>query len=143
MNNNRWFYIIALLLLPCIRVLVLDLPTDQWVASMGYQQLATTLQLLKANGVFIAYMGNWALPVFVVIAMLFWLSDDSMEVPKHFLLVPIAYVPFSIVGTVLMTAEFRFDYLYVHPLVIIPVGYIYVTIWVLLAWILRKIKVLQ
>ena len=142
--NSKFVYILAVLFLLLIRVLVLDINLDVWLYSAHFDDVARFIAALRASPPFIAYMGNWALPVFVVAVLVFWMTEqDGMDIPKQFLLLPIVYVPFSIVGATLATAEFQFSYLYVHPLIILTFGYIYVLYWVILVWLLGKLRIVQ
>jgi len=141
--NKKWVYYLAVILLPAIRVLVAYTGYDQWLAT-HYERVAQVIVNLRANATFNDYMGSWALPVFVLSALVFWtMEEDTESVPTHFLLLPIAYVPFSIIGETLSTAQFHLEYLYVHPLVILPFGYLYVGFWALLIWLLGKLKILS
>lgn len=142
--NSKWIYILALLFLPLIRFSVLDAGLDVWFASIHFDGIARFIVALRASDPFVSYVGNWALPVFVAAVLVFWvLEQGSADIPTQFLLLPIVYVPFSIVGMTLKTADFQFAYLYVHPLVILPFGYIYVAFWAMIVWLLGKAGVVD
>ena len=142
--NSKWLYIFAVIFLLLLRLVVLNTQADVWLMSAHFTTLANIIATLRGSGVFVTYVGNWALPVFVAAVMVFWLTEqDGADHAKQFLLLPIVYVPFSIVGMILQTAVFEFSYLYVHPLVILPFGYIYIFFWVALAWLLGKLGLLQ
>ena len=142
--NSKWIYILAVLLLPLLRVLVIDIQIDEWLMSQHFYSVAYGIAVLRDSPAFIEYIGNWALPVFVGATFFFWVTErGDADISKHFLLLPIAYVPFNIVGTVLKTAEFHFSYLYVQPLVILTFGYIYVSLWAVLVWLLGKLHIVD
>ena len=142
--SSRFFYVFAVLLLPMIRLLVIDAHSDDWLLAMHYDRTAEFVAGLRNSVPFITYMGSWALLVFVAAVMLFWMTEeDTANIAKQFLLLPIAYVPFSIVGMTLATADFQVAYLYVHPLVILPFGYLYVAFWLLLIWLLGKLHIVR
>ena len=50
-------------------------------------------------------------------------------------------MPFAIIGDTLMNAEFNPANLYLHPMTVLPFGYIYVGIWVALIWVFEKIGI--
>jgi hypothetical protein len=142
--NAKWMYMLALLCLPLMRVAVLNTDLDLYLANTGFMGGAQFIQMLRTSPPFIDFIGNWALPVFAATAIIYWITDtDDSDISKQFLLLPIAYIPFSIVGMVLKTASFQLSYLYVHPLVILPFGYFYVFTWALLVWILSKLRIVQ
>ena len=134
----------AVLYLPLIRLLVLNTQADVWLTSVHFTNVAALIGMLRESPPFIAYVGGWAMPVFVASVFLFWITEqENADIPKQFLLLPITYVPFSIIGTVLQTAEFQVSYLYVQPLVILPFGYLYVSFWTIFIWLLGKINIVQ
>lgn len=142
--NKKWAYFLAVVFLAVIRFGVLNTSYDAWLLSLGYEGTANFISLLKASPAFQNYFGSWALLVFVVAVIFFWcINEDDGAIPQHFLLLPIVYVPFSIVGTVLSTAEFHLNYLWVQPLVILPFGYLYVAFWRFLLWIFEKLRLVS
>ena len=142
--STKWIYGFAVFLLLLLRIVVLSTHLDASFAAMHMDGLASFIASLRASPYFVHYLGNWGLPVFVIAVFVFWMTDsEDGDISKQFLLLPIAYVPFAIVGTVLATAEFQLSYLYVYPLVILPFGYAYVSLWVLLVWLLGKCGVVH
>ena len=142
--SNKWVYILAVLMLLVIRFGVLNTNFDQYLLNFHFDDSARFIAALRASPPFIKYVGNWALPVFVICVLLFWFTEsEDADLSKQFLLLPIAYVPFSIIGTILSTAVFEVSYLYVHPLVILPFAYLYVAFWILFIWLLTKLHIVQ
>ena len=142
--SSRFIYIFAVLLLPLIRAFVIELHGDEWLLANHFDHAAAFVAMLRNSVPFIDYMGSWALLVFVAAVMLFWMTEeDATNIARQFWLLPIAYVPFSIVGMILETAQFHFSYLYVHPLIILPFGYLYMSLWALLIWLLGKAHIVQ
>ena len=143
MMSKKWAYFLAVLFLLVIRFGVLDSNYDNWLLYWGYTNVASFILMLKQSNVFNDFMGSWALPVFVAVVIVFWaFNHDDGLIPMQFLILPIAYIPFSIIGEILSTAQFHFNYLWVHPLVILPFGYLYVSFWTIFLWFLEKIRVL-
>lgn len=142
--SSKWIYLLAVLLLLVVREVVVDLDMNDWLLSHGYASQAQTLARLKQSPPFTKFIGCWALPVFVVAVLLFWITEkDNANITKQFILLPIVYVPFSIFFAILSKAEFRLSYLYEHPLVILPVGYMYIGFWLMVVWLLGKMRMVE
>jgi purine-cytosine permease-like protein len=138
---KSWIYIFALVLPLLFRVLLMYTPMVEWFWYNGYPNLYNALALLKANQTFLTFLGGWAFPIFVVTMIGYWLMENDDEtITSQFLLTPIAYVPFSIAVTMIGNMRVDFPLFYIHPLVIIPVGYVYVMLWMFIIWILEKAK---
>ena len=136
-------YFFAVVFVLVLRFGVLNTDLDVRLMSMGYERLAHIIAGLRENPTFGEFVGSWAMPVFVVTVLVFWITNqDDAQIPMHFLVLPIAYIPFSIIGAILATAEARIDYLWVHPLVILPFGYFYVSMWTIFIWFLTKIRLI-
>ena len=58
----------------------------------------------------------------------------------QFMLLPLAYIPFSIIGFTLAHAEFQVSYLYTNPMIILIFGYSYVLTWAVIVWMFDKLK---
>jgi len=141
--SKKWVYCFAVLFVLILRFAVLNTNLDERLIAMGYERLAHMIASLRQSEIFGEFVGSWAMPVFVATVLVFWLTNqDDAQIPMHFLVLPIAYIPFSIVGAILATAEARLDYLWVHPLVILPFGYLYVSMWTIFIWLLTKIRLI-
>ena len=141
--SKKFAYMLAVLFLLVIRFGVLNTGYDQWLIDHGFTNAGYFISFLKQNTTFNDFFGNWSLVIFVITVMIFWSTGaDEQMIPTHFLLLPIAYIPYSIVGAVLTTAEFRFNYLFIHPLIILPVGYLYVIFWKMLFWLCEKLRLI-
>ena len=141
---KTWVYILALIIPLVFRVLILNTPMLSWLWYHGYPGLYNALSPLTINKPFLTFIGGWALPIFVVTMIGYWMMETEDEIiSSQFLLVPIAYVPFSIVVTMVSTMNVDFHLFYVHPLIIIPIGYVYIMLWVFLIWILEKLGIVS
>lgn len=142
--SKKWVYFIAVLMLIVIRVGVLNTNYDQWLLAMGYESSSQFITVLKSSETFREYIGSWALPVFVVVVILYWLSNqDETMIRTHFYSLPVAYVPFSIIGTTLANASFEVSYLIAQPLIILTFGYFYILIWAALIWVFEKLRLVS
>jgi hypothetical protein len=142
--RKKWAYFIAVIFLLVIRFGVLNTNYDQWLLSLNYQKTSYFVSMLRNSAAFQEFMGSWALIFYIGAVLIFWATEeDDSGIPMQFLLLPIAYVPFSIIGAILMNAEFRFNYLWIHPLIILPFGYLYVSLWTILIWLFDKLRILK
>ncbi len=142
--NKKWAYYIAVLFLLVLRFGVLNTNYDQFLSNWHYDNAAAFIQLLRNSPTYNEFMGNWGLPFYVACVLVYWsTNEDDSGIPMQFLLLPLAYLPFSIIGTILMTAEFQPQTLWVHPLIILPFGYLYVSFWTIFIWIFQKIRLLN
>lgn len=142
--SKKWAYCFAVLFILILRFGIMNTPLDEQLIALHYDKLAHVITLLKAAPIFTEFVGSWAMPVFVVTVILFWLTSQEDEaIPMQFLILPIAFIPFSIIGAILTNAEFRFNYFWIHPLIILPFGYFYVSMWTILIWILEKLRILR
>lgn len=134
----------AMLTLPLIRVLVLNLHYDDWLRSVHYDRGADFIVALRGNPQFQAFIGGWVFPAFVALMLIYWMiEEDKSRIPMQFMLMPLAYVPFSIVGFTLVNAEFQVSYLYTNPLVILTFGYLYVLFWFIAIKLFEKLKIIE
>jgi hypothetical protein len=82
--------------------------------------------------------------LFIITIFSYWLAEHDEEgISDQFLMLPIAFVPFTIIGDILLTQQFNASNLYVHPLIVIPAGYIYVFAWVILIRVLDKMRLVM
>jgi hypothetical protein len=127
-----------------VRFGVLNTDYDLWLGAWHYEKTAQFIGMLRENPKFNEFFGNWALPFFVGLVLVYWgTNEDDTGIPLQFLTLPFAYLPFSILGAILMNAQFRPEFLWVHPLVILPFGYLYVAFWTILIWFFEKIRILN
>ena len=49
----------------------------------------------------------------------------------------------SFIGAILINARFQLEFLWVHPLIILPFGYFYVSLWTIFIWFCCKIRLLE
>lgn len=142
--NRNWFYLVALLMLPGIRILVNELHYDTWLHQIHYDRVADCVAALRANEQFQAFLGGWVFPAFVALVLVYWmLEEDKSAIPTQFLLLPLAYIPFSIIGFTLAHAEFQTSYLYVNTLIILTFGYLYVLLWMGMVALFEKLRLVD
>lgn len=142
--EKKWVYILGVLFLVIIRLVVLDTNYDEWLFDRGFDTAGNFIFSLKESELFNKFFGGYVIFVFVASIILYWgMHTDDASIGLQFLLLPIAYVPFSIVGKVLETAHFEVRMLWIHPLIILPFGYVYVAVWKILMWVFEKMRLIQ
>jgi len=142
--NKKWFYIMALLSLPLLRVVVLNTGYDAWLLNANYTKAAAFITMLKTSELFQQFVGGWIFPCYVVGILSFWcMEEDDSRIGQQFVLLPLAYIPFTILGFTLVNAEFKVSYLYQHPLIVVTFGYLFVGFWSLILWLLMKIGIVK
>jgi hypothetical protein len=138
---RNWLYFFALVLPLIARVLVLNTEIPEWFWYHEHPDAYYFLAALRVHPQFLQFIGGWPLPVFVVSVIAWWTMDDRDEdIPSQFLLLPMVYAVFAIIGDVLVTAEFKPTNLYTFPLIIIPIGYMYIIPWAILIRVLEKVR---
>jgi hypothetical protein len=142
--QKKWAYILGVLFLVIIRLIVLETDYDEWLFDLGYDATGNFIYNLKSSDLFNKFFGGYVIFVFVFSVIMYWgMHVDDTSIGLQFLLLPIAYVPFSIVGKVLETAQFEVRMLWIHPLIILPFGYVYVAFWKTLIWLFEKLRLVQ
>ncbi|MBY0406348.1 MAG: hypothetical protein K2Q01_01550 [Rickettsiales bacterium] len=142
--SKKWAYAVAVLFLLALRIGAVDTDAAQTLWTWGFEKTARVLASLRENPAFNEFAGSWAMPVFVCGVLIYWFThEDESGIPMQFLLLPIFYIPLSILGAILVNAEFRLTYLWVHPLIILPFGYLYVSLWTILIWLLEKLRLVE
>lgn len=138
---KTWLYFIALAVPVILRALLLPEAAVNWLWYRGYEDAYYFFSALRINPHFLKYWGGWPLPVFVLTVYAYWMAEfDEEAIARQFLLLPIAYAPFSVFGTMLARLEFDISLLYLHPLVLIPTGYLYLLPWILFIWVFGKLR---
>lgn len=139
---RNWIYLIALILILVLRILIVDTTwLAQWVWYRGQADAYYALLALRENPTVLEFVGGWPLPVFIVSAYIYWTNEDNdNDMGAQFLMLPLAYLPFSIVGTMLQNQAIDLSKFFIYPLIIIPAGYLYVTPWVVFVWVFSKLK---
>lgn len=140
---KAWIYYIALILPLLFSVLVSSTFFTNWLWYAGYEDMYYFLTALSVNPMFLEFVGGWPFVVFVGTVICYWRMDEDHDaIDKQFFLLPLVYVPFSIIGTALTNLSFDASTLYSHPLVIIPGGYMYLLPWILFVWVFTKLRLL-
>lgn len=138
---GTWIYFIALGLPLLLRTLLWPDTVVEWFWYQGHEEAYHFLSRLRVNPHFLEYWGGWPLPVFIITVFIYWAAEyDEESIARQFLLLPLAYVPFSVFGTMLERLEFDASLLYLHPLILIPTGYLYVLPWVVFVWVFSKLR---
>lgn len=137
---KNWLYFIALVLPLAFSAILLYTPFLEWLWYQGHEDSYRMFSALSVQPRFLELMGGWPLPVFVITIFSYWLSEDSDAIPDQFLMLPVIYVPFTVVGDALVTREIHMQNLYVHPLLIIPAAYFYVFTWVIFIKVMAKLR---
>lgn len=140
---RTWLYYIALLI-PLIANLVFmhTRVAVEWLWYNGYADYYMVINALSAHPQVIEYFGGWPLPVFLVTVFIHWTNDDLDEddIANQFLLLPLAYVPFLIIGNAAVAGSFDPLTLYRYPLVAVPAGYLYILPWAFFIWTFKKFR---
>lgn len=135
-----WLYYIAVVLPALLRLGIQD-PCLEWMWYHNHQQAYMIFSAMSVQPQFLTLACGWAMPVFVVTVLSYWVIDDNSEgIPEQFLLLPIAYLPFTIIGDILVTRDFEPSILYTHPVLILPFGYAYVFIWAVFIRVMDKLR---
>lgn len=139
---KTWLYYIALILPLALRVLILDLGFAAVIDNFHPIGLYALCTALKNEPLFMTFIGGWPYPVFVATVISWWVMDeDSDHIPHQFLLLPLIYVPFTVLGDILLSGgEVRTTNFFVYPLLILPFGYVYIFAWVVIIWLLEKLR---
>lgn len=143
---KHWLYYIALCMPLVFRVLILNTGFVNWLWYNNYPNAYYFFSALAVNPSFLTFVGGWALPVFVFTIISFWVmemahGDDHIE--HHFILLPVMYVPFSIVGDFLVTLQFNPMNLFAHPVIIIPFGYLYIGMWEVFIRVMSRLNLVM
>lgn len=131
-----------------MRVLVLNTTFTDWLWYHGYEQQYYFFSSLSVNPSFLLFIGGWPLPVFILTVIAFWAietghNDDDEMFEHQFWLLPLMYVPFTVVGDILLTREFHLMNLFAHPVVIIPFGYVYVLMWSIFIRVMYRFRLVM
>lgn len=145
---KNWLYYIALILPLALRVLLLNTNFTDWLWYHGYKDSYYFFSELSVNPRFLQFIGGWPLPVFIITVISFWTieaaqSEDDEALAHQFLLLPLLYVPFTVIGDFLVTLQFHPVNLFTHPVVIIPFGYMYIFIWVVFIHAMYRFKLVM
>lgn len=141
---RTWIYYIALALPLVFRVLILNTGFVEWLWYHDHQDAYYALSNLSVNETFLEFIGGWALPVFIITVYSYWTIDQDVDaISSQFLMLPIVYVPFTIVANILTHWTFDGSLFYIHPLIVIPAGYVYVFPWVAFVWVFSKLRLVM
>lgn len=137
---RSWLYYIALLFPLVLYFLVTYTGFVEWLWYHGYQRMYYILAGLRVQPQFQAYLGGWPFPIFVGTAVCFWAMHGEDGIPEQFIMLPLAYVPFHIIGRALVNFTLDVGDFYTHALVILPFGYVYVLLWVAFIKVMDKCR---
>jgi hypothetical protein len=140
-----WIYFIALFIPLLVRIFVLN--TDlvmNWLWYGGHEELYHAFNNLRAMPELDEYFGIWPLSLFTVTVFSYWMMTVHEEgheaLGGQFVMLPLAYVPFSFLYAVLSEFRFEASMLYTHPLVVIPAWYLYLFPWLVFLWAFTKLR---
>ncbi|MFW0777152.1 MAG: hypothetical protein ACN2B6_05480 [Rickettsiales bacterium] len=140
---RAWIYYIAVVLPLVFYVMLEFMPFTDWLWYGGYEREYWFFLGLKDNDTFQEFIGGWPFWVFIFTILVYWNADqDNESVCNQFYLLPVVFVPFSIIGSALMNLEFNPATLYTHPFIIILAGYCYVLPWLMFVWVMSKLRLL-
>ncbi len=144
--RKTWLYYVALFMPLILRVLVLNTGFVDWLWYHQYTDSYYFFSNLSVNPSFLRFIGSWALPAFIVTVMSFWLMESNLEdedtITHQFLLLPIMYIPYSIIAEFIETLKFNGMNLFAHPVMIIPFGYIYIGMWIVFIRVMERFKLI-
>lgn len=140
-----WLYYIALVLPLALSILISHTSFVDWLWYHGYADDYYRLAALKVQPQFAEFVGGWAMPVFVGTVLCYWSMDygDEKDLGHQFILLPLVYAPFTVIGHFLETFQLDTSTFYAYPLIVIPCGYLYVLPWVLCIWVFSKLKIVM
>ncbi len=122
---RNWLYYIALICPLALRIVLLNTGFVEWLWYQHHEQAYYMLTALREQPYFLAFLGGWKLPIFIIAIICWWNVEDSDEgIPAQFLLVPLGYVPFAMAADILNNGLLDEATFYVYPLVILPIGYV-------------------
>lgn len=137
---RTWIYFLALILPLVAHLIVLDtrfVLERLWYA--GYTDYYNLLNEMSVNPTVVELFGGWSLPIFVGTVMCFWLGADEEDIDSQFLLLPLGYIPFLMIGAWVSKGSFEVTTLYSYPLMVILIGYLYVLPWVVFVRVFDKL----
>lgn len=140
---KTWLYSLAVAL-PLVLWLVLDYTEIvNWLWYHHYEGAYYFFAAFKASSFYQNLLASWPYPVFMVTVYIYWFGDDTEEkdIGALFALLPIAYVPFAVIGTTLVHLHFEPAVFYSYPIIVLVFGYLYVLPWVAIIWVLGKLKI--
>jgi hypothetical protein len=137
---KTWLYYIALVFPFVLRLLVLNTNFVDWLWYHQDMDAYNFFNALRVSPPFLDLIGGWALPVYIGTICCYWQMDGETELSTLFLLLPLGYVPFAIIAGILVNGSFDASTLYSYPLLIIPLGYLYILPWLLFIWTFDKLR---
>jgi hypothetical protein len=138
---KTWIYYLAVILPLIAHLLVMDTRFFlEWLWYNGHADYYDVLNVWSVNPRLVEMFGSWALPFFIGTILCYWIGGDEEDISGQFLLLPLAYVPFLILGNTLINAHFEPSTLYVYPLIVIPVGYLYLFPWIVFIAVFDRLR---
>lgn len=140
---RTWVYFLALFLPMLASVLLLNTRFFlEWLWYHGYADYYHFLNGLSVQPQLVEYLKGWPFPVFVLTVFAYWMTEyhEPEAIAHQFLLLPIVYIPFLIVGRALETWNFTQDMYMVYPVMVLLGGYAYVLPVVALVWVLDRLR---
>lgn len=138
---KHWLYYIALIVPLVARGIIYHTSFVESFWYSGNHDVYYALSALRVNHLFVEFIGGWALPAFIILIGAYWHADIHTDHDTQFLLLPLYYVPITIIVNIASNRALDPAILYVHPLVVIPLGYIYVLTWVACIKLFEKLRI--
>lgn len=141
---KTWLYYIAVCFPLILGIAVCYTGFVDWLWYQRYENTYYLLSALRENLTFRELVAGWALPVFVITVFSHWATNEDEEaIAQQFLLLPLVYVVFAVLGNFLLNRAFDPMVLYTYPLIVIPIGYLYIFPWVVFIWVFSKLKLVM
>jgi hypothetical protein len=137
---RTWIYFTALILPLVAHLIVLDtrfVLERLWYA--GYTDYYNMLNELSVHPTIVEFFGGWPLPVFIGAVLCYWIGADEENIDAQFMLLPLVYAPFLVIGTALVNQSFDLSTLYSYPVAAILIGYLYIFPWVVFVRVFDKL----
>lgn len=143
---RTWIYFVALLLPLIVSVLVFDTRFFlEWLWYQGYADYYNLLNELSVQPQLVEFVKGWPLAIFTGTIFFYWLTEyqETEAIAHQFLMLPVIYIPFLIIGRALEYWQFTADMAYLYPLGSLLGGYAYVLPWAALVWLLDKLRLVE
>jgi len=137
---KTWIYYLAVIFPLVVHLLVMDTRFFiDWLWYSGYADYYDVLNVLSVNPLMVDLFGGWPLPIFIGTVMSYWVGGDEEDISGQFMMLPLFYMPFLIGGNAIAHG-FELSMLYVYPLIVIPIGYLYIFPWVVFVRVFDKLR---
>lgn len=140
---RTWIYFVAMLLPLAVSALIFDSRFFlEWLWYQGYTDYYNLLNEISVQPQLVDILKGWPLVIFTGTVFTYWLTEfhEPEAIAHQFLLLPIIYVPFLIVGRALETWQLTPTMFLEYPFMVLLAGYAYILPWVVLVWVLDRLR---